>query len=145
VGLSIVFLAWWKLKESDFTAWAGVLLIPFIGLIGWNIDLPAIGGIIAAIGVGVDQMIVIADETLGGRSEAKRIYSLKEKIGKALFIIFTAATTTIVALLPLLFVAAGVFIRGFIITTIVGILSGILITRPAYARIVEMSAGRETG
>jgi preprotein translocase subunit SecD len=143
IGITIVLLAWWKLKESDITAWIGVLFIPLIGLISWNIDLPAIGGIIAAIGVGVDQMIVIADEALGGRRVTKKIYSIKENIGKALFIIFTAATTTIVALLPMLFVAAGIFIRGFVITTIVGILAGILITRPAYAKIIEMSAERE--
>jgi preprotein translocase subunit SecD len=137
----IIGLAWWKLKESDMSAWIGALLIPLLGLMmSWNIDLPAIGGIIAAIGVGVDQMVVIADETLGGRRITRKIYTLKEKIGKAFFIIFTAAATTTAALLPLLFVAAGVFIRGFVITTVVGILTGILISRPAYAKIVEFSA-----
>ena len=40
----------------------------------------------------------------------------------------------------MLFVAAGVFIRGFVITTIIGILVGILVSRPAYAKIVEFSA-----
>jgi preprotein translocase subunit SecD len=142
VNLIIITLVWWKLRESDVSAWIGALLIPLLGLMSWNIDLPAIGGIIAAIGVGVDQMVVIADETLGGRKVMKKIYSLKERIGKAFFIIFTAATTTIAALLPLLFVAAGVFIRGFVITTIVGILVGILITRPAYAKIIEMTVER---
>jgi len=142
VNLVIITMVWWKLHESDVSAWAGAILIPLLGLMSWNIDLPAIGGIIAAIGIGVDQMIVIADETLGGRMVMKKIYSLKERIGRAFFIIFTAATTTIMALLPLLFVAAGVFIRGFVITTIVGILVGILITRPAYARIIEMTLER---
>ncbi len=140
VNIVIISLAWLKLRESDASAWAGAILIPLLGLMSWNIDLPAIGGIIAAIGVGVDQMVVIADETLGGRRVMKKIYTLKEKIGKAFFIIFTAAATTTAALLPLLFVAAGVFIRGFVITTIVGILIGILISRPAYAKIVEFSA-----
>ncbi len=139
VNLAIIAAVWWKLHESDASAWLGAVLIPMLGLMSWNIDLPAIGGLIAAIGVGVDQMVVIADETIGGRRITKKIYSLKERIGKAFFIIFTAATTTISALLPLLFVAAGVFIRGFVITTIVGILVGILITRPAYARIIEMT------
>jgi len=142
VNLMIIAAVWWKLHESDVSAWAGAIVIPMLGLMSWNIDLPAIGGIIAAIGIGVDQMIVIADETLGGRMVMKKIYSLKERIGRAFFIIFTAATTTIMALLPLLFVAAGVFIRGFVITTIVGILVGILITRPAYARIIEMTVER---
>ncbi|UCD02648.1 MAG: hypothetical protein JSV63_02540 [Candidatus Aenigmatarchaeota archaeon] len=140
VNIIIISLAWWKLRESDTSAWIGAMLIPLLGLMSWNIDLPAIGGIIAAIGVGVDQMVVIADETLGGRRITKKIYSIRERIGKAFFIIFTAAATTTAALLPLLFVAAGVFIRGFVITTIVGILTGILITRPAYAKIVELSS-----
>ena len=139
-NIVIIGLAWWKLRESDASAWMGAVLIPLLGFMSWNIDLPAIGGIIAAIGVGVDQMVVIADETLGGRKVSKKIYSLKEKIGKAFFIIFTAAATTISALLPLLFVAAGVFIRGFVITTVIGILVGILVTRPAYAKIVELTA-----
>jgi preprotein translocase subunit SecD len=139
VNLAIITFVWIKRKESDMSAWIGAMLIPMLGMMSWNIDLPAIGGVIAAIGVGVDQMVVIADETLGGRKVMKKIYSLKERIGKAFFIIFTAATTTIAALMPLLFVAAGVFIRGFVITTIVGILVGILITRPAYARIIEMT------
>jgi preprotein translocase subunit SecD len=143
VNLVIITLVWWKLRESDVSAWMGAILIPMLGLMSWNIDLPAIGGIIAAIGIGVDQMVVIADETLGGRKVSEKLYSLKERIGKAFFIIFTAAATTIAALLPLLFVAAGVFIRGFVITTIIGILVGIFITRPAYAKIIEMTLERK--
>ena len=139
INVLIMAAAWWKLRETDVTAWIGALLIPMLGLMSWNIDLLVIGGIIAAIGVGVDQMIVIADETLGGRKVTKKIYSIKDRIGRAFFIIFTSATTTITALLPMMFIAAGVIIRGFVITTIVGILVGILITRPAYAKIVELS------
>ncbi|MCD6495840.1 MAG: hypothetical protein J7K54_01075 [Candidatus Aenigmarchaeota archaeon] len=142
VNVFIIGMAWWKLKDADMSAWIGALLIPLLGLMSWNIDLPAIGGIIAAIGVGVDQMVIIADETIGGKKITKRLYTLKEKIGKAFFIIFTSAATTTSALLPLLFVAAGIFIRGFVITTIVGLLVGILITRPAYAKIVELTASR---
>ena len=55
----------------------------------------------------------------------------------AFFIIFGAAATTIAAMVPLMSIGVG-FIRGFAITTIVGVLVGILITRPAYARIVEI-------
>jgi preprotein translocase subunit SecD len=144
IDAAIIILAWWKLKESDIYATIGAIMIPLIGLapfLNWSMDLPAIGGIIAAIGTGIDQMVVIADETLsGGRKEIKKIqYGLKEKIGKAFYIIFASAAVTVAALVPLLFVTAGIFIRGFVITTIIGILVGILITRPAYAKIVEMS------
>ena len=47
-----------------------------------------------------------------------------------------AALTTIFAMLPLLFLGVGL-VRGFAITTIIGVLVGILVTRPAYARIIE--------
>jgi preprotein translocase subunit SecD len=133
----IIGLAWWKKYEIDVTAWIGAILIPLLGLLTWTIDLPAIGGIIAAIGIGVDNMIVIADETLTGGGERKILYTIKDKIKRAFFIIFGSASTTIAAMVPLMSLGIGL-VRGFAITTIIGVLVGILITRPAYARIIEM-------
>ena len=66
----------------------------------------------------------------------KKIYTIREKIKRAFFIIFGAASTTIAAMLPLMFLGIGL-IRGFAITTIVGVMVGLLITRPAYAKIIE--------
>jgi preprotein translocase subunit SecD len=132
----ILATAWWKKHSIDFYAWAAVLLIPLIGMTSWTIDLPAIGGIIAAIGTGVDHQIIIADETRRGRKDRK-VYSLKDRIGRAFFIIFGAAATSIAAMVPLMTIGIG-FLRGFAITTVVGVLVGILVTRPAYARIVEI-------
>jgi preprotein translocase subunit SecD len=143
LNVALIFATWWKLKESDISAWLGAIIIPVMGLLSWSIDLPAIGGIIAAIGTGVDQMIIIADETISGRTVAKKLYSIKERIGRAFSIIFASAAVTISALVPLLFVTAGVFVRGFVITTVAGIFIGVLITRPAYAKIVEMTVGRQ--
>ncbi|MEE9323226.1 MAG: hypothetical protein V3U72_01650, partial [Candidatus Aenigmarchaeota archaeon] len=142
INFLLITTAWWKKYEIDPTAWFGALLIPLLGLLTWTIDLPAIGGIIAAIGIGVDNMIVIADETLTGRKERKILYTIKEKIKRAFFIIFGSASTTIAAMVPLMVIGVGL-VRGFAITTIVGVLVGILITRPAYAKIVEMWAGKE--
>ena len=142
INIMIVGLAWWKRQEIDVTAWVGVLLIPMLGFMSWTIDLPAIGGIIAAIGVGMDNMIIIADETLSGKEERKILYTVKDKIKRAFFIIFGSASTTIAAMVPLMLIGVGL-IRGFAITTIVGVLIGILITRPAYAKIIEMGTERE--
>lgn len=138
----LITAAWLKKYEIDPIAWFGALLIPLLGLLTWTIDLPAIGGIIAAIGIGVDNMIVIADETLAGGREKKILYTIKEKIKRAFFIIFGSASTTIAAMVPLMMIGVGL-VRGFAITTIVGVLVGILVTRPAYAKIVEMGAGKE--
>jgi len=45
--------------------------------------------------------------------------------------------TTMVALIPLLFAGAGL-LKGFAITTMMGITFGVFITRPAYAAIAEI-------
>jgi len=138
IDMIIVMAAWWKKYEIDPVAWIGAILIPLLGFLTWNIDLPVIGGIIATLGIGTDNMIIIADETLTGKEEERRIiYTVKDKIKRAFFIIFGSASTIISAMVPLMAVGIG-FVRGFAITTIIGVLVGILITRPAYAEIVEM-------
>ncbi len=141
VNFLIISAAWWKKHEIDLFAWIGALLIPLIGMGGWTIDLPAIGGILAAIGTGMDDMIVISDETISGRRDEK-VYSVKDRIKRAFFIIFGSAATTFAAMLPLVSIGIG-FMRGFAITTMVGVLVGVLVTRPAYARIVERTVGKE--
>lgn len=143
VNIAILAIAWWKKQEIDTFTAIGALLIPMLGMLSWTIDLPAIGGIIAAIGTGIDHMIVIADETLRtGKKERKAILGFKDKIKKAFFIIFGSAATTIAAMVPLMSIGVGL-IRSFAITTIIGILVGILITRPVYAKIVEMAVDKK--
>lgn len=117
------------------------ILLGMAALIGWNLDVAAIAGIIISIGTGVNDQIVIADETLKGGWKAQ--YSTwKEKIKKAFFIIFTAYFTIVVAMLPLWFAGAGL-LKGFALTTILGVTIGVLITRPAYAKIVEILVAEE--
>ncbi len=108
-----------------------ILILGFASLIGWKLDLPSIAGIIASVGTGVDDQIVITDETLSGESK-----KLKRNIKRAFFIIFASAGTTIAAMLPLFAMSIGM-LKGFAITTIAGVLIGIVITRPAFARIVQ--------
>jgi preprotein translocase subunit SecD len=135
IGFSLIAIAWWKKHEIDIFAWVAVILVPLLGLMSWTIDLAAIGGIIAAIGTSVDHQVIIADEALM-KTDEKRVYTIKDKIKRAMFIIFSSASTVIAAMIPLMSIGVGL-IRGFAITTIVGVLVGILVTRPAYARIVE--------
>ncbi|MFB6174425.1 MAG: hypothetical protein ABEJ87_00425 [Candidatus Nanohalobium sp.] len=146
-----------------------------------TLSLSAIAGIIAAVGTGVDDQIIITDES--GR---ERVASWSDRMKRAFFVIFTSAASTIGAMLPViqpglisLFVGAagagligytmysrktnlhyfgiglialmvGVFttelhpsgsalqaIHEFAYTTILGILVGIMITRPAYAKTIE--------
>ena len=101
-------------------------------MIRWNVDLPSIAGILATIGTGVDQQIVILDEARTGRHT-----SIKQRMKRAFAIILGAYFTALVALLPLLWAGAGL-LKGFAVTTIIGITIGVLITRPAFAAIIEI-------
>lgn len=124
-----------------------VLILGAAAVIHWNIDLPAIAGILAAIGTGVDDQIIITDEVLKGDNKQKksrrRRTGIQVKIKGAFFIIFASAATLIAAMLPLLYYglargATGIgILSGFAFTTILGVLIGIFITRPVYAKFVE--------
>ena len=111
-----------------------IIILGFAALFQWNLDVVAIAGIIAAIGTGVDDQIVIIDETM--KSKSDRSANWKEKIKRAFFIIFAAYAATIAAMVPLWNAGAGL-VRGFALTTIVGVSIGVFITRPAFAVIVE--------
>lgn len=114
-----------------------IILLGFAAFIGWRIDIIAIAAIIIAVGSGVDDQIVITDETLGKRSKGKEeIVDWKGKLKKAFFIIMASYFTLVVAMVPLMFAGAGLLI-GFAITTIAGVTIGVLITRPAFAVILE--------
>ena len=134
VGL-IIFLRYKKIKLSLavlLTSLCEVLIILGISaLFKRNLDLPAIAGIIAAIGTGVDSQIIILDE-----SQMSHLLSLKQRIKRALFIILGTYVTTLFALLPLMWAGAGL-LKGFAITTIIGISAGVFITRPAFSEMVK--------
>jgi preprotein translocase subunit SecD len=145
-----------------------------------TLDLASIAGIIAAVGTGVDDQIIITDES--GR---EKVRSWKKRMKRAFFVIFTSAASTIGAMMPLVspelstlaigaaglgligytlqgrknphYIAIGALavavsavswslspsafalqaVQGFAVTTILGIIVGITITRPAYATILE--------
>lgn len=145
VGL-IVFLKYRKIKiviPMIFVSLSEVLII--IGcliLIKSTIDLSSLVGIIAVIGTGVDAQIMIIDEILMG-GEKRKLYTMKQKIKKAFFIIFGSASTVIAAMIPLILIGIGVM-RGFAITTILGVLIAILITRPAFGKIAERLLEKES-
>lgn len=105
-----------------------IILLSVIG--SFTIDLAGMAGIIAAIGVGVDSQIVITDELL------KKEGTKDEKLAKAFEIVTTTVTVAVFAMVPLLF-SGMVEIIGFAISTILGALLGLLISRPAYAAIIE--------
>ena len=112
-----------------------IILLGVASFIGWNMDLASIAGILVAIGTGVDDQIVITDETLKG--ETSNAYNWREKVKRAFLIIMLAYTTVVVAMIPLIFAGAGL-LKGFAITTIIGVTIGVFVTRPAYSSFVEV-------
>ena len=131
----IVFLRYRKMKVSLAllcTSFSEVIIILGVAaVIRWNLDLPSIAGILATIGTGVDSQIVIIDEAEKGTS-----VSVRERIKRALFIIFSSYATALASLLPLIWAGAGLF-QGFAITTIIGITAGVFVSRPAFAEILR--------
>jgi preprotein translocase subunit SecD len=136
---TIIFIRYKRFKISLAllaTAFSELLIILGIAsLIKWNLDLPSIAGILATIGTGVDQQIVIVDE-----ARTNKETNLKQRMKRAIFIVMTAYLTSLVALLPLFRAGAGLF-KGFAITTIIGITAGVFITRPAFAEMVKKIEG----
>lgn len=109
-----------------------ILILGFAALVGWNLDLAAIAGIIVSIGTGVDHLVIITDETLRGEI----ISNWKQRLKNAMFIVIGAYLTVLAGMLPLWFLGAGL-LKGFAFTTIAGLSFGVLIARSAYAAIVE--------
>lgn len=154
-----------------------IIILGVASIIRWNIDLAAIAGILAAIGTGVDDQIIITDEVLKGKNDqkkattkskkskksnktkkskkaktkdrkvSKRITGFKVRIKSAFFIIYASAATLIAAMLPIAYIgftrgATGIgVLTGFAFTTIIGVLVGIFITRPVYAKFIELIYG----
>jgi len=120
-----------------------VLILGFAAVTHWNLDLSAIAGIIASIGTGVDDQIVMTDEVLARRDRSDRKNIVKTRIKHAFFIVYASAGTLIAAMLPLAYIgfsrgATGIgMLTGFAVTTVVGVLVGIFITRPVFADYME--------
>lgn len=112
-----------------------IIILGFTVVVGFQLDLPTIAGIIAVIGTGIDHLIIITDEVLaGGAMPPDKVY--KSRLTKAFTIIFSAAATVLVAMSPLLIMGFGA-LKGFAMITIVGVLIGVFIARPAYAEVIQ--------
>ena len=112
-----------------------VILLGFAAAIQLPLDLSHIAGFIAVIGTGVDDLIIIADEVMSeGDVNSSRVF--QSRFRKAFWVIGAAAATTIIAMSPLAVLSLG-DLQGFAIITILGVLIGVLVTRPAYGDILR--------
>lgn len=122
---------------SETLILVGLLSLPFIKQ---PFDLAALAGLIAALGSGVNAEVVIVDELV---SKTKReTLSLLQRIKSGLFIITTSAVTIIGVMGPIVFFSRSMpglsSLYGFALVAILGAIIGVLITRPAFTKVVEM-------
>lgn len=110
-----------------------VIILGVAAAINWNLDLAAIAAIVATIGTGVDSQIILTEETINSKSDS----SWKDRIKKALSIIFGAYLTIFVAMIGLLWVGPTM-LRGFAVITLIGATMGVFITRLAYGKLIEI-------
>ncbi len=112
------------------------VLLGFAAALGYPLDLSVIAGFIAVIGTGVDDLIIIADEVMAeGEVSSRRVF--QSRFRKAFWVIGVAAGTTIIAMTPLAVLPSLGSLKGFAIFTILGVVVGVLLTRPAYGDILR--------
>ncbi|WP_424007045.1 preprotein translocase subunit SecD [Haloferax denitrificans] len=112
------------------------ILLGFAAAIGYPLDLSVIAGFIAVIGTGVDDLIIIADEVMAeGSVTSRKVF--QSRFRRAFWVIGAAAATTIIAMSPLAVLSLG-DLQGFAIFTILGVIVGVLVTRPAYGDILRL-------
>ena len=140
---AVIFLRYRDYKVSSLILLTSVaeifIVIGVAAAIHWTLDIPSMAGIIASIGIAVDDQIIITDEMRRGSSQAEYA-ATKKRIGRAFFIIFVSFFSFAAIMFPLLFSTASLF-AGFALTTILASLIGLVVTRPAYARIIGKLEG----
>lgn len=110
-------------------------LLGIAALTQFPVDLSVIGGFIAVIGTGVDDLIIIANEVMDeGEVNSRRVF--QSRFRKAFWVIGAAAATTVIAMSPLAVLSLG-DLQGFAIFTIIGVFIGVFVTRPAYGDILR--------
>ncbi|MFW6231232.1 MAG: hypothetical protein ACOC32_04385 [Nanoarchaeota archaeon] len=116
-----------------------IMILGFAAVLRWNLDLAAIAGIIIVAGTSVDHLIVLTDSVLKGEKEHT---SWASRVKSAFSVIMTAYLTTAAAML-FLFAAGAGLLKGFALTTILGVTVGVLIARPAYANVIKILLRKE--
>jgi len=139
--ITVAFVVYYRYREPGIVlpmvlinASEVLILLGFIAAIKFQLDLPTIAGLIAVMGTGIDQLVIITDEILHeGKVPSPNLYL--KRLARALAIIMAAAATVVIAMVPLALMDLST-LKGFAIITILGVLVGVIITRPAYGKII---------
>lgn len=140
----IIFIRYRKLRLVGPVSLMGIseviMILGFAAIVKWNLDLASMAGILAAVGTGVDSAIIMTDEILhsGVDEEADGDKNMAARAKRAFFIVAASAATAIAVMLPMIILGSGIGkFAGFALTTIAGVLLGVLISRPAFQEIIK--------
>jgi preprotein translocase subunit SecD len=131
--LSLVLAIVYKEAKSlirALTIFVAVLISGFVVIGKWTIDIPTIAGLVSIIG-NSGELITLTDQFV--LEKKKRI---EESVETGMEIVFNSSSLLVFAMLPLAFLGLG-SLKGFAITTTVGTLIDLFITRPAYVKLAE--------
>ena len=131
--LSLILAIIYKEANSlirALTIFVAVLVSGFVVVGKWTIDIPTIAGLVSIIG-NSGELITLTDQFV--LEKKKRI---EEIVETGMEIVYNSSTLLVFAMLPLAFLGLG-SLKGFAITTTVGTLIDLFITRPAYMKLIE--------
>jgi preprotein translocase subunit SecD len=133
IFLSLILAIVYKETKSiirALTIFVAVLISGFVVVGKWTIDIPTIAGLVSIIG-NSGELITLTDQFV---LEKKKRIEESEETGME--IVYNSSTLLVFAMLPLAFLGLG-SLKGFAITTTVGTLIDLFITRPAYMKLIE--------
>lgn len=140
-AIAVGVVIFYRYREASIVLpMIGINLSEIVILLGIStliqqLDLAAIAALIAVMGTGIDQLVIITDEILHeGKVPSPTLY--QKRLVRALSIIVVSALTVIIAMIPLALMDLS-SLRGFAIITILGVVIGVAVTRPAYGEIIK--------
>jgi CzcA family heavy metal efflux pump len=132
-----VFILYFFLKNWG-SVWTAIVTIPISVLItfvamklaGMSFNMMTLGGIAAAIGLIIDNAIVVVEAMCHRIAIGRpRLQGIQEAIGEILYALIGSTLTPVVVFLPLAFLTgvAGVFFRALALTMVVSLLTSLVL------------------
>lgn len=132
-----VFILYFFLKNWG-SVWTAIVTIPISVLItfvamklaGMSFNMMTLGGIAAAIGLIIDNAIIVVEAMCFRLAAGRpRLQGIQEAIGEILVALIGSTLTPVVVFLPLAFLTgvAGVFFRALALTMVVSLLTSLVL------------------
>ncbi len=137
-GLILSVLILYFFLKNWGSVWTAVITIPISVLItciamklaGMSFNMMTLGGIAAAIGLIIDNAIVVVEAMCFRLAAGRpRLEGIQEAIGEILYPLIGSTMTPVVVFLPLAFLTgvAGVFFRALALTMVVSLLASLVL------------------